>query len=198
MQQAAGLDRKSSEVRLQRLRTRAWAADLKLTLGNPILYLDLGTVYSQLGIFPKSLEAFSYAARISPGEPVAHEGIGEALANLGRAEDSAVELIQALMLAPNRAATWHALEIVYKKIAPTEQVFKRDSAGFPHLNTSVALVQGHIERAFRSLVQALQDSNQKELARKLAEIAVDQYGMAQADFGDLVRREVIREKILVR
>ena len=198
LQRAAALDRKSSEVRLQRLRTRAWAADLKLTLGNPILYLDLGTVYSQLGVFPKSLEAFSYAARISPGEPVAHEGIGEALANLGRAEDSAVELIQALMLAPNRAATWHALETVYKKLAPTEQVFKRDASGFPHLNTSVALVQGDIERAFRSLVQALQDANQKDLARKLAEIAVDQYGMAQADFGDLVRREVTREKILVR
>ncbi len=195
---AADLDRKTSEARLQRLHTRAWAADLKLTLGNPIIYLDLGTVYSQLGVFPKSLEAFSYAARISPGEPVAHEGMGEALANLGRTEDSIVELLQALMLASNRMPTWHALEIVYKKLAPTEQAVSRDPAGRPRLNTSLPLVQGHVERAFRSLVQALQDANQKELARKLAEIAVDQYGMAQADFGDLVRRQVTREKVIVR
>ena len=198
LQRAADLDRKASEVRLQNLRSRAWAADLKLTLGNPLIYLDLGTVYSQLGAFPKALEAFSYAARISPGEPVAHEGIGESLANLGRMEDSAIELIQALMLAPNRGQTWRALEIVYKKLAPTEQALARDPAGHLHLNNSVALVQGHIERAIRSLVQALQDANQRELARKLAEIAVDQYGMAQTDFGDLVRRGVVREKVLVR
>jgi protein O-mannosyl-transferase len=198
LQRAAELDRKVSDARLQRLRTRAWAADLKLTLGNPVIYLDLGTVNSQLGLFPKSLEAFGYAARISPGEPVAHEGIGEALANLGRMEDSAIELIQSLMLAPGRVQTWRALEFVYRKLAPTDQAVAHDPAGRPHLNTALPLVQGNIERAFRSLVQALQDANQRDLARRLAEIAVDQYGMAQTDFGDLVRREVNRSKILVR
>ncbi|MBI5686178.1 MAG: DUF1736 domain-containing protein [Verrucomicrobia bacterium] len=198
LQRAAAFNRKSSEHRLRQLRTREWAANLKLTLGNHLIYLDLGTVYSQLGAFPQALEAFAYAARISPGEPVAHEGMGEALANLGRPEESVVELIQGLMLAPNRGQTWRVLEIVYKKLAPNEQVVARDPAGRPHLNTSVALVQGHIERAFRSLVQALLDANQRELARKLAEIAVDQYGMAQADFGDLVRREVQRQKFLRR
>lgn len=198
LQRAAALNRKSSDHRLQQLRTREWAANLKITLGNHLIYLDLGTVYSQLGAFPQALEAFAYAARISPGEPVAHEGMGEALANLGRPEESVVELIQALMLAPNRGQTWRALEIVYKKLTPTDQVIARDPAGRPHLNTSVALVQSHIERAFRSLVQALLDTNQRELARKLAEIAVDQYGMAQADFGDLMRREVQRQKFLRR
>lgn len=198
LQRAVALNRKSSEHRLQQLRNRDWATDLKLTLGNHLIYLDLGTVYSQLGLFPQSLETFAYAARISPGEPVAHEGMGEALANLGRPEESVVELVQALMLAPNRGQTWRALEIVYKKLAPNEQVIARDPAGRPHLNTSVALVQSHIERAFRVLVQALLDTNQRALARKLAEIAVDQYGMAQADFGDLVRRQVQREKFLRR
>jgi tetratricopeptide (TPR) repeat protein len=198
LQRAATLNRKVSDDRLRQLRTREWAANLKLTLGNHLIYLDLGTVYSQLGAFPQALEAFAYAARISPGEPVAHEGMGEALANLNRPEESIIELIQALMLAPGRAQTWGALEIVYKKLAPTEQVIARDPAGRPHLNTAVALVQGHIERAFRTLVQALLDANQRELARRLAEVAVDQYGMAQADFGDLVRREVQRQKFLRR
>ncbi|MCX6907653.1 MAG: DUF1736 domain-containing protein, partial [Verrucomicrobia bacterium] len=198
LKRAATLNRKSSDLRLQHLRTRAWAADLKLTLGNHLIYLDLGTVYSQLGALPQALEAFAYAARISPGEPVAHDGIAEALANLGRPEESVIELVQSLMLAPNHGQTWRALEIVYKKLAPNEQVIARDPAGRPHLNTSLPLVQGHIERSFRSLVQALLDANQRELARKLAEIAVDQYGMAQADFGDLVRREVQRQKFLKR
>ena len=192
------LNRKSSEHRLQQLRTRPWASDLKLTLGNHLIYFDLGTVYSQLGLFPQALEAFAYAARITPGEPVAHEGMGEALANLGRPEESIVELIQALMLAPNRGQTWRAIEIVYKKLAPNEQVIALDPAGRPHLNTSVTLVQTHIERAFRQLVQALLDANQRDLARKLAEIAVDQYGMAQADFGDLIRRQVQRQQFQMR
>ncbi len=192
------LNRKSSEHRLQQLRTRAWASDLKLTLGNHLIYFDLGTVYSQLGIFPQALEAFAYAARISPGEPIAHEGMGEALANLGRPEESIIELIQALMLAPNRGQTWRALEIVYKKLAPNEQVIALDPAGRPHLNTSVTLVQTHIERAFRQLVQALLDANQRDLARKLAEIAVDQYGMAQADFGELIRRQIQRQQFQMR
>lgn len=195
---AAILNRKSSELRLQQLRTRAWATDLKLTLGNHLIYFDLGTVYSQLGLFPQSLEAYAYAARISPGEPVAHEGMGEALANLGRPEESVVELIQALMLAPNRGQTWRALEIVYRKLAPNEQVIALDPAGRPHLNTSVTTVQSHIERAFRQLVQALLDANQRDLARKLAEVAVDQYGMAQADFGDLIRRQVRRQQFQMR
>jgi tetratricopeptide (TPR) repeat protein len=198
LQRAATLNRKASDLRLQRLRARAWAADLKLTLGNHLIYLDIGTVYSQLGAFAQSLEAFAYAARISPGEPVAHEGIAEALANLGRSEEAVIELVQALMLAPGRGQTWRALEIVYKKLAPNEQVIARDPAGRPHLNTAVVLVQSHIERAFRSLVQALLDANQREMARRLAEIAVDQYGMPQADFGDLVRREVQRQKFLRR
>lgn len=198
LQRAAILNRKASDHRLQQLRTREWAADLKLTLGNHLIYLDLGTVYSQLNAFPQALEAFAYAARISPGEPSVHEGMGEALVNLNRPEESVIELIQALMLAPTRAQTWRALEIVYKKLAPTEQALARDPAGRQHLNTALPLVQGHIERAFRILVQALLDANQRDLARKLAEVAVDQYGMAQADFGDLVRREVQRQKFLRR
>ncbi|MCX7825455.1 MAG: DUF1736 domain-containing protein [Verrucomicrobiae bacterium] len=196
LQKAAAFNKKSSEDRLRRLRQRVWASDLKLVLGNHLIYLHLGTVFIQLGLYPQAQQAFTDALRIAPGEPVVHEGLGEALANLGKLEDAAVELLQALMLAPNRAQAWSALEFIYRKLAPDQSCIIRDPAGRPRLNTSVTIVQGNIERAFRSLVKALLDVNQRDLARMLAEVAVDQYGMPQADFGDLVRREIKREKLL--
>ena len=45
------------------------------------------------------------------------------------------------------------------------------------------------------LVQVLLDSNQRDSARQLAKIAVGQYGLPSADFGDLVLRSVQREKV---
>lgn len=196
LQKAATLNKKAAEDRLRRLRQRQWASDLKLVLGNQLIYLDLGTVFAQLGLYAQAQQAFGDAMRIAPGEPAAHEGLGEALANQGKLDDSAAEFLQALMLAPNRAQAWAALEIIYRKLAPGQPCVTRDAAGRPRLNTSVAIVQANIERAFRALVKALLEVNQRELARTLAEIAVDQYGMPQADFGDLVRREIKREKLL--
>lgn len=198
LQRASELNRRSAEDRLQRLRTRSWAGALKLQLGNPIIYADLGTVYAQLRQFDPALKAFLEACRLSPAEPVAHEGAGEALANLGKLDDSAVQFLQALLLNPNRTHPWSALDIVYQKLAPKEQPITRDPRGVPRLNTSLSLVRGHVERAFRSLVQSLLDANQRDAARALATVAVDQYGMPQTDFGDLVRKEIQRQKVLIR
>jgi tetratricopeptide (TPR) repeat protein len=198
LQKASELNRRSSEERLKRLRSRSWAGDLKLQLGNPIIYVDLGTVYAQLRQFDPALKAFMEACRLAPAEPTAHEGAGESLANMGKLDDSAVQFLQALLLDSNRTRPWSALSIVYQKLAPKEQPITRDARGAPRLNTSSPLVQGHIERAFRSLVQSLLDANQRDAARTLATIAVDQYGMPQADFGDLVRKEIQRQKVLIR
>ncbi|MBI5397805.1 MAG: DUF1736 domain-containing protein [Verrucomicrobia bacterium] len=198
LQKASELNRRSSDERLKRLRSRSWAGELKLQLGNPIIYVDLGTVYAQLRQFEPALKAFHEACRLSPAEPVAHEGAGEALANLGKLDDSVVQFLQALLLNSNRARPWSALGIVYQKLAPKEQPITRDARGAPRLNTSLPLVQGHVERALRSLVQSLLDANQRDSARALATIAVEQYGMPQADFGDLVRKEIQRQKVLIR
>ncbi len=198
LQKASELNRRSADERLKRLRSRSWAGELKLQLGNPMIYMDLGAVYAQLRQFEPAHKAFLEACRLGPAEPAGHEGAGEALANMGKLDESAVQFLQALLLAPNRPRPWSALGIIYQRLAPKEQTITRDARGALRLNTALPLVQGHIERAFRSLVRALLDANQRNAARQFATVAVEQYGMPQADFGDLVRKEMRREKVLIR
>jgi Flp pilus assembly protein TadD len=93
---------------------REYTTALTATLtGRHVLHVGLGRLFQVQGQFDASIEAFSHAARLSPNNPTIRRELAAAFVAAGRSDDAFVELVAALLIAPEDAESLAAVGQIY-------------------------------------------------------------------------------------
>ena len=153
---------------------RGRAPDKIIDVGNDQIYSNLGLAYMRLGQYQNALDAYSYMRHLVPTNPDAYLNIASVHLASGHAAAAAISLIQAVILDGTRKEALQSLLEIYRQI-DHEGCAVVMSEGQPRLNADCALVHDHICSAQSDLARVLIEAKQFDLARRMAQNAVQKY-----------------------
>jgi protein O-mannosyl-transferase len=125
--------------------------DLAEVVGNHRIYLMLGTVYYDLGMWPECEAAARYVERLQPTEAMGYRLMGTACANSGQLHEAAVQFIEALYLDPNDDETFQNLARCYAQLGQQPLAVQKNAKGYV-LNQAVPMVRQDLNEAGVALV----------------------------------------------
>jgi tetratricopeptide (TPR) repeat protein len=141
---------------------REYASALAGTLaGRHALHVGIGRLAQVQGEHDAAIDAFTQAARLSPNDPIIRRELAGAYAAAGRADDAFVELVAALLLAPENA---EALAAVGQIFLDTE----RPAEAIPVLQRVLAVRPSRYETHYALAVALTRAGRTEDAAREFA------------------------------
>ena len=131
--------------------------------------------------YAAALEAYQYAAHLTPANPDSYQNIASAYVAAGRNEEAAVALLETLLLDSSRQELLRYLVGIYRQIDRDGCAVTADHS-VAQLNTNCALVKTHICRAYAGLSQNFLEAKQPAMANQTRDNAVNTYKCAAAMF----------------
>ena len=152
-------------------------------IGNHEIYWNLGLSHMRLGNYEDALKAYQYMCHLAPANPDSYQSIASAYIAMGRNEEAAITLLEALLLDGSRQEALRYLVEIYRQIDRDGNALIF-APGHPvaQLNADCALVKGHICRAYAGLNRVFLDAKQPTLARQTRDNAINTYKCAAALF----------------
>jgi tetratricopeptide (TPR) repeat protein len=149
---------------VEQMKERGHAEDGIPDAGSVIIYTNLSLAYLRLQDLPLALEAHERLRRLAPTNVAVYRDIGMIDMALGRTDDAAVALWQAVVLTEDAAATQQLVEIYRNMPAGDTPIVTYDEAGQPQLHVGHPAVSAHRCRALRELVAIFTRARLPELA----------------------------------
>jgi tetratricopeptide (TPR) repeat protein len=163
------------------------AADLP-DVGNYRIYLQLGLTCMRLGDYAEAEAASRYLQRLAPGDVEGYLLVGSALLASGRRDQSAVEIIAALVLKPDNAEAWRALERCYAALNLLPVPIVMSNQGRPILDDKNPIVRRQLIEALVLLVRNHEAARQARQVKELRDIALIRYHVPAEVFAAPAKR----------
>ena len=110
LQEGVVIDRTFNGINHQRELARKRMKDSEIPdVGLPPIYFYLGNAYIHLGEWQKALQAYKYEQHLDPGDVDAYVHIAMVYLQIGKSEEAAITLFQALMLNSQQMQLWPPL-----------------------------------------------------------------------------------------
>lgn len=135
------------------------------------VYQFLGEQQLRLGQLDDALESYRYVQRLDPINSTPYIQLGIIRLNQNRLEDAISQLLQSVIIDPNREDAWPILANVYAGLGQADAIVFGN--GVRQVNAGSPLVQQHVRTAYRDLVRTLIRGKQFDLARSLRRQAVE-------------------------
>jgi tetratricopeptide (TPR) repeat protein len=129
-------------------------------LGNIELYQNVALAFGRLGRFADALEGYEEARALAPSDPSRYVDISAVLCQLGRWEEAAVALFQAVAIQPEARDAPTRLVEVYRTFDPDGRQTARDAQGRVTVNLDDPGVRRHRCAAYEGLGRIFADANQ--------------------------------------
>jgi tetratricopeptide (TPR) repeat protein len=120
--------------------------------------------YARLGRFDRALKAYQQARRLDPHDPSRYVDVSAILCNLGRWEDAAVALLEALAIRPDDPAVMGRLVEVYHRLDPDGSEVAREGSSRLRLDGNHPVVRRDRCAAYRELVEIYTQAGEPEAA----------------------------------
>ena len=152
LERAAALDRAAATRFTAKALAHGVPPDRIPATGTPAVWNNLALAYRRLGKLGDALEAYEAARRLTPRQATVYVDISATLLSLGRWEDAAVVLLQAIDVAPHEADAARRLAQVGRAYAP-EGAALLVTRGRTEINLRDPLVHRHRCLAWRGLAR---------------------------------------------
>jgi tetratricopeptide (TPR) repeat protein len=181
LQRAAPLDHEFNDDNRRKELKRGRKPETIQDIGNHEIYWNLGLSLMRLGQHQAAFDAYVYMRHLSPTNPDSYLSIASALLAMGRIEDTAITLLQALLIDSNRQEALRLVIDIYRQVdrEGCAVVFSQNQ---PRLNADCALVRNHICTAYAGLAQVFIETRQPTLAQQTIENAIASYRCAPETF----------------
>ncbi len=136
-------------------------------LGNAQLYNNLTLAYVRLRRFDEALAACEYSRRLDPFNPKHYTNIAAILCNLGRWEEGAIVLWEALVIKPDDSGLLGRLVAVYGRFDPEGGAVVVDPAGGSRLDPAHPAVRRHRCQAYRDLAGVYTEAREATAAARV-------------------------------
>jgi tetratricopeptide (TPR) repeat protein len=164
LESARKLDDRFAARFVEKMKERGYAEDTIPDVGSVIIYTNLSLAYLRLRDFPLALETHERLRRLAPTNVAVYRNIGVIDMALGRTDDAAVALWQAVVITEDLAATQQLVEIYRNMPAGDAPIVTYDEAGEAQLHVGHPAVSVHRCRALRELVANFTRAKLPELA----------------------------------
>jgi len=128
------------------------------------LYNNLSLAYVRLGRFDQALGTYQQARRLDPHNPSRYVDVSAVLCNLGRWEEAAVALLEALAIRPDDPGVMGRLVEVYHRLDPAGSEVAREGSGRLRLDGNHSVVRRNRCAAYRELVEIYTQAGEPEAA----------------------------------
>jgi tetratricopeptide (TPR) repeat protein len=155
LESASRLDERSTARFVEKMKKRGYAEDTIPDVSSGVVYTNLSLAYLRLQNFPLALEAYERLRRLAPTNVALYRDIGAIDVALGRTDDAAVALWQAVVLTEDVAAKQQLVEIYRAMPAGDTPIVTYGEAGEVQLQVGHPAVSAHRCRALRELVAIL-------------------------------------------
>ena len=152
LESARRLDERSNARFVEKMKERGHAEDTIPDRGSVIVCHNLSLAYLRLQNYPQALEAHERLRRLAPTDVAIYRHIGAIDMMLGRTDDAAVALWQAVVLTDDAAATQQLVELYRAVPAGDAPIITYGEAGEAQLHVGHPAVSAHRCRALRELV----------------------------------------------
>lgn len=149
------------------MRARGTAPSAIPDYGNRLLAQHLLIARARLGQWRGAAAAARRIQRLDPWDPRPYVDLAAAFANLGRWDDAAVQLFQALTLAPNDAGAQQRLLEAYRRLDADATVLRDDGPGRIRLELDAPMVRAHRCRALTEQAALFEDAALPGMAERL-------------------------------
>jgi tetratricopeptide (TPR) repeat protein len=151
LEQARPLDARGAHRFVEKMVARGHAQATLPDHGNPALYQNLALAYARSARFEDALAAYEQVRRLQPADVTHYIDVSAVLCNLGRWEDAAVALLQAITIDPGSRDVAARLVEVYRRFFPEGHALIEDAAGRVQINLDDPAVRRHRCRAYQGL-----------------------------------------------
>jgi tetratricopeptide (TPR) repeat protein len=165
LETARGLDERATARFVEKMKARGHAPDTIPDVGDGVLYNNLSLVYVKLERLDLALEAYERMRRLAPTNAAFYRDIATLQGALGRADDAAVTLFEALAIDPDDVEAKKRLAELYRTFPPADGPIVTDgAAGDIQIHTAHPTVRRHRCRAWRELTVIFTDARLPALA----------------------------------
>ncbi|HJQ84249.1 MAG TPA: tetratricopeptide repeat protein [Candidatus Binatia bacterium] len=171
LEAARRLDAEASRRFQAKMAARGRPPDAIPDYGNLLLHSNLALAYLQAGRLEDARAAFEHARRLDPANPARYRDVSAVLARLGRWEDAAVPLFEALTLAPDDGDSAARLVELYRTFHPDPAAAVRVHDGRADLALDDAFVRRHRCRAFVELAELQRRAQRPAIADRARALA---------------------------
>jgi len=139
-------------------------------IGQIELYQNLSLAYAGLGRHADALAAAERARQLQPSDPSRYVDVSAVLCNLGRWEEAAIALFQAVTIRPENRDAATRLVTVYQTFDPHGHEVVRTGTDAVTINLDDATVQRHRCEAFAGLARIYARANQPDASARAARL----------------------------
>jgi hypothetical protein len=174
LSRAVPLDREFNEDNRRKELRRGKRPEQIQDIGNHEIYWNLGLSHMRLSQYQEALDAYLYMRHLAPTNADAYLSIASVFLSVGRVEEAAVSLLQALLLDSSRQEALRLLVDIYRQI-DREGCAVVFTQGQPRLNADCTIVRNHICSAYFDLIQVFLQAKQRDLALHTKRNALQNY-----------------------
>jgi len=159
LEDARKLDERATARWTEEMLARGYPRDAIPDYGDKLLYNNLSLAYLGADRPADALLAYERSRRLDPANPAHYVNISAVLLRLGRWEDAATTLFEAIALAPGNRDAGSRLVETYRAFAPDAHGLIGDGPNGPSLHLDHPIVRRHRCRAFDELARILTDGD---------------------------------------
>jgi protein O-mannosyl-transferase len=172
---AAAIGKFQEDAYREQLRTSGKSAILPVEL--PQIYAQLAITYLRLGKYEDAYLAAVHARSLDPSKIQPYIIMGQTLAYGGHKEESAVALVEAMLLSGQRSILG-MLDALYRSGVDREGCAMTQNANGAVLNNSCAVVHEETCRAWAEITQLNIQNNHRDIADEMRSRAIEHFGCA--------------------
>lgn len=166
LETARGLDARATQQFVERMRARGHAEDDIPDVGDGVLYNNLSLVYVKLERFEDALGAYERMRQLAPTNANYYRDIATLEGAIGRTDDAAVALFQAIDIADDAEAKQRLADLYRAYPAADPPIVTTGEAGDVQVHTAHPVVRAHRCRAWRELVGIFARARLRAFAEK--------------------------------
>ncbi len=151
LERAVPLDEHQQARFVEKMRARGRPDDTIPEIGNGALWNNLSVAYVKLGQFEPALAAYEHTRRLAPTNVALYEDIATLETILGRRDDAAVTLWQAIALGDDDPDAKQRLAEIYRATPSDPPIVTEGPSGDVELHTANPIVARHRCRAWNEL-----------------------------------------------
>ena len=167
LETARALDQRATARFVEKMRARGNAPDTIPDVGDGVLYNNLSLAFVKLGRLENALETYQRMRRLAPTNTALYRDIATIEGALGRADDAATTLFEAITISDDDVEAKQRLVDLYRTFSAGDSpIITQGSAGDTQIHTSHPIVRRHRCRAWRELATIFADARLRALAER--------------------------------
>jgi tetratricopeptide (TPR) repeat protein len=174
LERARTLDQASARRFAEKMQARGHPPESLPDVGNAQLYQNLSIAYVRAERLEDAVGAYEQSRRLSPTDPTHYVDLSGVLARLGRWEEAAVALFEAVTIDPAHHDAAIRLVELYRTFYPEGRAIATDRPNEVVINLDDPAVRSHRCRAYDGLVRIYTQAKRPEDAARARALATEQ------------------------